>query len=97
MVASSPDSKLPKWAADMEPINMDQAARVLGICKRTLTDMLKDHPYYELRGRVKKVFYPEHIMQLRKARWRLAPDLGRLESTVLSAPSGASVLGGVII
>lgn len=83
---------LPAWAADMQAIGMDEAAIVLGICKRTLTDMLKDHPHYELRGRVKKVFYPEHIMQLRKAKWRLAPDLGRVVSTVLSAPSGAREL-----
>jgi hypothetical protein len=44
---------------------MDGAAEALGISRRTLVDAIKDLPYYELRGR-KKVFYPEHIKQLRK-------------------------------
>ena len=44
---------------------MNEAAESLGISRRTLSDWLKRAPYYELRGR-KKVFYPEHIMSLRK-------------------------------
>ena len=47
------------------PLNMDEAAERLGVSRRTLTDALKRLPYYELRGR-KKVFYPEHIAQLRQ-------------------------------
>ena len=47
------------------PLNMDEAAHRLGISRRTLSDALKRLPYYELRGR-KKVFYPEHIAQLRQ-------------------------------
>ncbi|RMC37525.1 hypothetical protein C9E81_01875 [Paracoccus alkanivorans] len=55
---------LPSWAD--EPLDRHQAARALGICSRTLTDRLKQWPYYERRGR-KLVFYPEHIRQLREA------------------------------
>lgn len=50
------------WA--VEPLTMDGAARVLGICRRTLTESLKALPYYDQRGS-KKVFYPEHIDALR--------------------------------
>lgn len=45
---------------------MDSAAELLGIGRRTLTDVLKRHQHYERRG-VKKVFYPEHIALLREA------------------------------
>lgn len=48
-----------------KPLDMAGAAQVLGISRRTLTDALKTLPHYELRGR-KKVFYPEHIAQLRQ-------------------------------
>lgn len=48
-----------------KPLGMDEAAEHLGICRRTLSDTIKRLPYYELRGR-KKVFYPEHIAQLRQ-------------------------------
>jgi hypothetical protein len=47
-----------------KPLDMDSAAEILGVSRRTLTDALKRLPHYELRGR-KKVFYPEHIAQLR--------------------------------
>lgn len=48
-----------------KPISMDEAAEHLGVSKTTLTKAIKRLPYYELRGR-KKVFYPEHIAQLRQ-------------------------------
>lgn len=48
-----------------KPIGMADAAAHLGVSRRTLTDALKRLPHYELRGR-KKVFYPEHIAQLRQ-------------------------------
>lgn len=53
----------PDWL--VEPVNADGAARALGVSPRTLSDLLKTHPYYELRGR-KRVFYPEHITRLRR-------------------------------
>ena len=53
---------LPSWA--VEPLDMDGAARVLGISRRTLTDKLADG-LYEPRGN-RKVFYPEHIARLRE-------------------------------
>lgn len=53
------------------PVGMDEAAAMLGISRRTLTDALKTLPFYELRGRV-KVFYPEHIDALRKGMHRCA-------------------------
>src|SRR5688572_7799274 len=57
---------LPEWALRIKPVDMDGAAEVLGICRRTLVDVLKKHPHYEPRGS-KKVFYPEHIEALREA------------------------------
>lgn len=53
----------PDWL--VEPLNSEGAARALGVSLRTLSDLLKSHPYYELRGR-KRVFYPEHITRLRR-------------------------------
>ena len=53
----------PAWVP--EPVDMDGAARALGISRRTLIDTIKALPHYELRGR-KKVFYPEHIASLRR-------------------------------
>ena len=61
-----PYTPLPEWAEI--PLTMDQAAVALGVSKRALTDMLRDYPYFESRGR-KKVFYSEHIQQLRAATW----------------------------
>lgn len=63
-------SKVADWADT--PLNMDGAAVALGISRRTLTDAVKSLPYYELRGRNKKVFYPEHIQQLRRGMNRCA-------------------------
>ena len=48
-----------------KPLGMSGAAEVLGVSRRTLTDTIKRLPHYELRGS-KKVFYPEHIAQLRQ-------------------------------
>lgn len=53
------------------PVGMNEAAALLGVSRRTLTDALKALPFYELRGRV-KVFYPEHIDALRKGMHRCA-------------------------
>ena len=57
---------LPEWAAVQIPIGMDDAAMVLGVSRRYLVDVLRNHPHFERRG-VKKVFYPEHIAGLREA------------------------------
>ena len=51
------------WA--IQPLGMDDAAKALGISRRTLVDVLKRLPYFEARGS-KKVFYPEHIASLRR-------------------------------
>lgn len=53
----------PQWVT--KPIGMDAAAEALGISRRTLVDFVKKFPRYELRGQ-KKVFYPEHVSQLRR-------------------------------
>ena len=45
---------------------MDEAAKALGVCRRTLSRLLQDYRYFEPRGR-RKVFYPEHISALREA------------------------------
>jgi hypothetical protein len=47
------------------PLTMDEAAERLGVSRRTLSAALRELPFFEARGR-KKVFYPEHITQLRQ-------------------------------
>lgn len=59
-------SALPEWAQKIAPVDMDGAAVLLGVSRRFLVDVIKAHPHYESRG-VRKVFYPEHIAQLRDA------------------------------
>jgi hypothetical protein len=61
-------SSLPDWCEI--PIDMNQAALVLGVSKRKLIDALKVAEvkaglHFELRG-TKKVFYRENILALRK-------------------------------
>ncbi len=51
---------LPAWAQSIVPVDMDDAAMLLGVSRRFLVDELKEHQHYERRG-AKKVFYPEHI------------------------------------
>lgn len=57
-------SVLPTWVE--RPLTMDEAAIALGICRRTLVYKLKDFPYFAKRGN-RKIFYPEHIAQIREA------------------------------
>lgn len=57
---------LPAWASGMEPVDMNAAAGLLGISRRTLVDVIKVHRHYERRG-ARKVFYPENILALREA------------------------------
>jgi hypothetical protein len=52
-----------EWA--IEPLGMDDAAKALGISRRTLCSALKSMKHFESRGS-KKVFYPEHIAALRR-------------------------------
>jgi hypothetical protein len=59
-------SGLPAWAQAVVPVDMDGAAACLGIGRRSLVDVLRNHPHYERRG-TRKVFYPEHIALLREA------------------------------
>ena len=59
---------LPDWCEI--PIDLNQAALVLGVSKRKLIDALKAAEvkaglHFELRG-TKKVFYRENILALRK-------------------------------
>lgn len=46
-------------------VGMDDAARQLGLSRRTLTDLIKRHPYYSRGGR-QNIFYPEDIQKLRE-------------------------------
>lgn len=55
---------LPIWAQNIVPVDMDGAAILLGVSRRFLVDVLREHRHYELRG-TKKVFYPEHIEKLK--------------------------------
>ena len=74
---------LPSWAAGMVPVDMNGAAVLLGICRRTLADLIKSFPLYERRGS-KKVFYREHIEALRKELQCLGSD--RITETEFSMP-----------
>ena len=73
----------PDWA--VEPVmGCKAAARLLGVSVRKLSDMLKEHPHYERRGRA-YAFYPEHIQLLRavgrpRAASALAPSRHRAAS-----------------
>ena len=69
MGITSQERALPDWA--VEPIlGLPDAALVLGVSVRKLSDILQEHPYYERRGR-QYAFYPEHIAQLRAVTCRL--------------------------
>lgn len=57
---------LPAWAQNIVPVDMDEAAILLGISRRFLVDVIAKHQHYERRGN-RKVFYPEHIALLREA------------------------------
>ena len=83
---------LPKWAEQIEPVDMNGAARLLGVSRRTLTDILRRHPVYERRGK-KKVFYPEQIRELRERLCSDSKQTKRPASGRFTAPSRGSVLG----
>jgi hypothetical protein len=60
---------LPDWCE--VPIDIKQAALVLGVARSTLDDALKDSRFkagehYELRGN-RKIFYRDNILKMRKA------------------------------
>ncbi|KQT54585.1 hypothetical protein ASG43_03095 [Aureimonas sp. Leaf454] len=57
---------LPKWAERLEPVDIEGAARILGVSRRGMSEILKKHPFYEKRGN-RKVLYPEHIEQIRES------------------------------
>ena len=63
-----PQQTLPDWAEP--PITINQAAGALGISRASLDSALKlpdvnEGSHYELRGN-RKVFYREHILEMRK-------------------------------
>lgn len=47
-------------------VTMDEAARLLAVSRRTLTELIKRHPHYSWGGR-KKAFYPKHVEALAAA------------------------------
>lgn len=53
---------LPTWAT--MPIEFAAAAVELGITEARLKEVVRDHPYYDPRGR-RKIFYPDQIRRLR--------------------------------
>lgn len=55
---------LPSWTNNIVPVDMDGAAVLLGISRRFLVDVIRQHKHYEPRGN-RKVFYPEHINRLK--------------------------------
>ena len=84
---------LPLWAAQIEPLNMGEAARVLGMSRRKLSDEIRTHPYYERRG-TRKVFYPEHIDALRReiSQCQVSGSLKEAASTTPPEPLPGSAL-----
>lgn len=82
---------LPAWAQNIVPVDMDDAATLLGISRRFLVDVIAKHPHYERRG-VRKVFYPEHIALLReKISCPTSPSSPAKEFGTPLAPSTESV------
>lgn len=81
---------LPTWADNIVPVDMDGAAVLLGVSRRYLVDVLRHHPHFERRG-VKKVFYPEHISQLRAALCEPSHTAVRASSSNASTASGTSM------
>ena len=81
---------LPTWAQNVQPVDMDGAALLLGVSRRYLVDVLRDHPHFERRG-VKKVFYPEHIGQLRAALCEPNHTAAKALSSSTKAASGMSM------
>src|SRR5690606_35060011 len=79
---------LPAWAGNLVPVDMDGAAVLLGVSRRYLVDVLRKHPHYERRG-VKKVFYPEHISQLRAA--LCAPSHTAVKGSSSSSSTGSGM------
>lgn len=57
---------MPDWAQKILPVDMEEAAVLLGCSRRFLVDVIRDHQHFERRG-TRKVFYPEHIALLREA------------------------------
>ena len=78
---------LPTWAEKITPVDMDGAATLLGVSRRYLVDVLRAHPIYEPRG-TRKVFYPEHIAQLREAICEQSRTPARDSSSSSSRASG---------
>lgn len=76
------------------PVGMNEAARHLGMSKRTLTELIKKHPYYSRGGRA-NVFYADDLDKLRRViregTWEKAREKENrsIPSTVdLAAPNG---------
>ena len=83
-------ASLPSWAVHMQPLDMAGAALVLGISRRTLVELLKTLPHFELRG-TRKVFYPEHIEALREGIRRCQ---GSKQSDVTASSTPSAPLPG---
>lgn len=79
----------PAWL--VTPVGMDDAASALGVSRRKLVDLVKEHPLYEVRGQ-KKVFYPEHIDGIRRALRCQQP-----EPKKIGTRSGRKTRGGALI
>ncbi len=88
-------SALPAWAENMRPVDMEGAAALLGIARRTLVDVIRHNPHYEKRG-VKKVFYPEHIAQSQFLRGSDMPGNARV-TAILAAYLGKGEAGSSIL
>lgn len=74
------------------PVGMDEAARHLGLSRRTLTEVIKRHPFYSRGGRA-NVFYAGDLEKLRRAlreeTWERRKQSLSIPSIIdLAAPNG---------
>jgi len=72
------------------PVGMDEAARHLGMSRRTLTEVLKRHPYYTRGGRA-NVFYAADLAKLRHA---LREETWQKANCIPSTAELAAPIGG---
>ena len=55
---------MPTWAADLVPVDMDGAARMLGISRRFLVDVIQSHKHYGPRASVWHEFATQHAQSV---------------------------------
>src|SRR3990167_6801708 len=65
--------ELPAWTEKIAPVDMNGAALTLGICRRSLQDLLKRYPFYYSNGN-RKLFTEDDVKRLSAALRREAEE-----------------------